>query len=368
MTKWQRVRKISSWFFGSILAIMLLITGAIYFFKDEIIQIAVGEINNHLKAKVEVKKVDLTFWATFPNLSIDFNEIFIQDALPNSTKKDTLLYSEQIRLKFDPMDIWNEKYDVKQINVAPGTIKLVVNKKGEVNYDIFKPANERSSDKFHMSLKAVEIADLRFIYANKLQGQKYATTFQDVALNGDFSEEEFTVHTDATFTIHRIQNGLVPFVINQPATTSIDLIVNQKAGTVSLPSGKINLAGLPFDVNFFLDSSSFKTQIKAESLALEDVANKLAWKEVKQVNKFKGSGTARFLLNVATDLGVDAYPQIDCQFSINKGKLTEPSQGLTISNLFLDGKYSTLKGKGNEELLLNNVSFHSFSGPFKGLS
>jgi hypothetical protein len=366
MTKWHRIRKISYWFFGSILGLVLLITGTIYFFKDEIIQIAVGEINNHLKAKVEVKKVDLTFWATFPNLSIDFNEIFIQDALPNSTKKDTLLYSEQIRLKFDPMDIWNEKYDVKQINIAPGTLKLVVNKKGAVNYDIFKPANEQTSNKFQLSLKEVEIADLRFLYANELQGQKYATTFHEVALNGNFSDEEFTLHTDAAFTIHRVQNGLVPFVINQPATTNIDLIVNQKSGTVSLPKGKINLAGLPFDVTFFLDSSSFKTQIKADNLALTDVANKLAWKEVKQVNKFKGSGTARFLLNVATDLGVDAYPQIDCQFSIDKGKLTEPAQGLTISNLFLDGKYSTLKGKGNEELLLNNVSFHSFSGPFKG--
>ncbi|MGS7457676.1 hypothetical protein, partial [Mycobacterium tuberculosis] len=74
----------------------------------------------------------------FPNLSLDFNEVFIQDAYPNSTELDTLLYTEQIRLKFNPIDIWKENYHVKKIDIQPGTLQLKVNKKGKVNYDIFK--------------------------------------------------------------------------------------------------------------------------------------------------------------------------------------------------------------------------------------
>ena len=148
----KRILKITKWFFGIVLGICLLITGALYFFKDEICGYVVGEVNKHLKAKVSVSEVDLTFWATFPNVSVDFNDVFIQDSYSNSTKRDTLLYSEQIRLKFNPIDIWNEDYKVKSIEVKPGSLQLKVRKNGETNYDILQESKDSSNSKFEVRL------------------------------------------------------------------------------------------------------------------------------------------------------------------------------------------------------------------------
>ena len=134
----KRILKFGMWFFGIILSIMLLISAGLYYFKDEICGVVITEVNQYLKAKVTVEKVDLAFWGSFPNLSVDFNQVFIQDSYEKSTNKDTLLYSDRIRLKFNPMDIWEVKYDVKKIEVSPGTVKLKINEKGESNYDILK--------------------------------------------------------------------------------------------------------------------------------------------------------------------------------------------------------------------------------------
>ena len=167
----RRLLKIAKWFFGIVLGVLLLVTAGLYFFKDTICGYVVTEVNKHLKAKVTVAEVDLTFWASFPNLSVDFNDVFIQDSYENSTIKDTLLFSSRIRLKFDPMDIWNENYKVKSIEVDPGTIKLKVRKNGEVNYDILKLKKEAKQSAFELNLQQVTLEDIRFSYRNAATNQ-----------------------------------------------------------------------------------------------------------------------------------------------------------------------------------------------------
>lgn len=185
----KRLLKITKWFFGIVLGICLLITAALYFFKDEICGYVVGEVNKHLKAKVTVSEVDLTFWATFPNVSVDFNDVFIQDSYANSTKRDTLLFSEQIRLKFNPIDIWNEDYKVKSIEVKPGTVQLKVRKNGEVNYDILQESKDAVETKFELNLQSVVLNQIRFAYKNKATNQYYKAKLAELELTGNFTDK-----------------------------------------------------------------------------------------------------------------------------------------------------------------------------------
>ncbi|ASS50550.1 MAG: hypothetical protein A3D31_13380 [Candidatus Fluviicola riflensis] len=362
--KW--LKRTVKWFFGTIVSLVLLISAALYIFHDEIVDYAIGEINKNLKAKVEVSKVDITFWKTFPNVSLDFHDVFIPDALPHATHADTLLYTEMIRMKFNPIDIWNEKYDVKSIEIHPGTLQLKVNKKGKVNYDIVKESKEAKASSFELTLQSIAASDLRFSYTNELQDQTYSTDFDQLYLRGKFTDKRFTMHTEAAFQIRKLQNGQIPIVINQPATTVVDIHIDKVKNTVSLPNGVLHLAGLPFQVSVFVDSNSVRAKLSATELPLTEVANHLSVKETEHLDRFKGKGTASFMLKVNSELGADAYPYIDCSFNIKDGKLVEPSQNLVISNLQLDGNYSTMKGKDKEELNLKKVAFRTAGGPFIG--
>ena len=89
----QKILKISLWIAGILLGISLMISGGLYFFKDEICAFVIQEVNQHLKAKVKVQEVDLSFWGSFPNVSVDFNEVFIQDSYEDANEYDTLLYT-----------------------------------------------------------------------------------------------------------------------------------------------------------------------------------------------------------------------------------------------------------------------------------
>ncbi len=363
---WRYLRKTLIWLVSITLSLMLIITLLLVIYKKEIIDYAVGEINKNLKSEVRVKEIDLTFWATFPNLSIDFNEVFIQDAVPNSTRLDTLFQADQMRLKFNPWDVWNERYHVKALEINNGTVHLKIDKKGRENYDILKESEDNSSSDFDVKLKGIELNEIQFIYSNQVSEQIYSAKIHEAFLNGSFDAKKFTVATNASMTIQKIQNGLVPFVVNKPALARCSVNVDNEKNTISIPNGEVVLAKLPFSFNLLLQDSSLHTEVSAEKLSFQDVANNLSATEVDQIDRFKGSGTVDFHLELDNELRAESSPLIDCSFNIHNGKLTEPENNVTVSSIQLNGIYSTLKGKGNEELALKNLSFLSASGAFNG--
>jgi len=345
---------------------MVIISILLVIYKDDIIDYTVKELNKNLKAEVKVEKIDLTFWATFPNVSIDFNGVFIQDAVPNSTSVDTLFQSEQIRIKFSPWDIWNDDYHVKGLEVTDAHVHLKVFKDGNVNYDIVKESKSDEPSDFEVKLRGIEFENVQFIYTNESAEQNYSAYIHEANLEGEFDASKFEVETEASLTINRIQNGLIPFVVNQHAETSCSILVDNDKGTVKIPDGEVLLANLPFSFSLFVNPKKVHTEVKAKNLNLQDVANNLSAKEVDEIDRFKGSGTVDFNLVFDNELKKESSPKIDCKFNVNNGKLTEPENNITISSLNLDGEYSTLDGKGNEWLSLKKVNFYSSSGAFNG--
>lgn len=362
--KW--IWRITKWLFGTLLFLFLTISAIIYFYKDEIINYAVGEVNKNLATKVEVGKIDVTFWATFPNLSLDFNHVFVQDALPNSTRKDTLLFTEQIRLKFDPFDIWNKKYHVKRIDVKPGTLQLKVNETGEVNYNILKESGSSENSNFKLNLEKIYLHKIRFSFKNAIQETEYSAMVNELNLKGQFTQDEFLMATDADLTVRKIRHGLIPILVNQPVKTSLNIAINKPQETFSITDGVLHLASIPFDFKLLLDSTHLDLNVKSTNIPVQEIANRLSVREMEDVKALRGQGVGYFNLHLTNELSVESHPLVDCSFGIKQGQLVEPVKQLRLSNIQLTGEYSTLKGPGNEELNLKNFSFNTISGPFKG--
>jgi hypothetical protein len=362
----RRLLRISLWFFGSLIGLMLLISGLLYFFKDEICGYAVNEVNKHLKAKVSVSEVDLTFWGSFPSLSVDFNHVFIQDSYVKATVKDTLLYSDRIRMKFDPMDIWEENYKVHSIEVAPGTLQLKVNKRGEVNYDILKETSDTTQSNFELALESVALENVRFAYKNRLTGQHYSSRVDQLELNGNFDQDRFDLATAADLTIEKIKSGKVTLISNQPASINVKVSVDKLNDIVSLPKATISIAELPFEVSGLFRKDSTLFELHSKDIPLTDFAQKFAVSGTDDIKKYKGAGVAFADITVKSSNDNEDPARILCDFGITDGELTEPGSGIRLSKIAMEGRYSNVDGKASEYLELKKLKFQTPGGPFKG--
>jgi len=363
----SRILRILKWFFGIFAGLVMLITALLYIYRDDICGLIVDELNKHLKTEVQVSEVELSFWGSFPNLSVDFNHVFIKDSYPNATKFDTLLYSDRIRLKLNPLDIWREIYTVKSLEISPGVLKLKVNEEGINNFDILKERDEvEESEGFELKLEEVYFEGFRFSYINSATKQEYKTRLNTLALQGEFSASEFTVNAKSDLQIISARSGSIGLVNDKPANLQIGVHVNRDSNTVRIPRSTIYIANLPFDFQADILDSSFRIQLKGKNISIEDAANNLAMNEVGHVKKFKGTGKFLFDLKInGTNDPVQPVSAV-CKFGVDKASLREPERGIQLSAIKLDGYYSNEGGPSKEQLRLSNVSFRSAAGPFKG--
>ena len=363
----KRIYRILIWFSGILIGLALLITGALYIFKDDICGVVIDEVNKKLKAKVSVAKVDLAFWGSFPNLSVDFNEVFIQDSYEGSTELDTLLYSDRIRLKLNPMDIWRENYTVKSLEVSPGTLKMKVNSKGVNNYDILKEdTTEIEKSGFDLNLETVEFEDFRFDYLNAVTNQEYRTKINSMTLKGEFSSSVFTTSAESDLQIIAARSGNITLVKNQPAKLNIAVNVNQDSSTVNIPRSTILIANLPFDFQGDVWNDGFTFNLRGKNIGIQDVANNLAMQQTADVQKFSGQGVLLFDLLISGDKDPSQPVNVECDFGVKSGVLKDPTTGITINKLKLEGSYTNKGGPTKENLDLKNISFQTNGGPFIG--
>ncbi len=363
----KRIITCTRWFFGIILGLFLTITFLLWWFKDDICKMVIDEVNQYLATEVQVSGVDIAFWGSFPNLSVDFNEVFVKDALPGATNRDTLLYSERIRFKFNPMDIWRENYTAKSIEISPGTLQFKVNENGESNYNILTEKNDRTdTTNVALNLETIELEHFRVSYTNEVTDQAYQTAISSMTLSGALSESVFTSQASSQLKIIEARSGEVTLLRNQPAQLNLSVSVNQDSNSVVFPKSVIHIGELPFHFEGSVIDSLYDFKVSASGIGIDDFANHFALQQVESVRAFKGQGNLLFNLSVHGVANTNNAAKIRCDFGVNKGYLADPGSGIAIRELVVDGYYTNEEGEEKEILMLNQLSFKTRGGPFKG--
>lgn len=298
----KRVLKIVYWFFGILTSLMLIISLLLYIYKDDIIQMVVAQVNPYLNTEVDVKEIDLTFWSTFPNVSVDFNDVFVKDALENARATDTLLQTERIRLKFNPIDLWNENYHVEKIEIAPGTFQMKVDSSGQVNYKILKEVKDTASTPFNLKLESVSLEGIRFSYVNQKAQQTYLTKIKHLNLIGNFSASAYTLQSDAALVMYKAQSGEVALLKNKNLSLNTLIEINTEKSTFDLKETQLNIENIPLKTVGHVYPNDVDFQIQTQNLALTDFIHHFSMKEIDEVKKINGTGTVDFNLSIKDDL------------------------------------------------------------------
>jgi hypothetical protein len=353
------------WIFIPLLSICLLISGLVFFFKDRICGLVLTEVNTQLNVPLRVSDMDLVFWSSFPNLSVDFNQLYIQESFPNAQPTDTLFYTERLRLTFNPWDIYQGKYNVKQICVNPGKLAIRYDAIGKENFDIFKPSPSSTNTDFNLSLKEIKIQGLRCVYDNKSSKQYLSSTLVNTRIKGDFSSDAFVASAMGKMKLGRLKSGEITLLRNKNADFNLALNVNQLKGLFSLNNADLMIENLPFSVNGEVSPDSLHFTVQSKNLQLTQLVNEFSLDAAKDVKAFKGSGKVDFHLDLAGALSTVEPIGMNADFGIYNGELTEPEHGLNIQDIQLSGKYSNT-GENGEYISMKNVRFRTAGGPFSG--
>jgi len=361
----KRVFKIIKWTFSILFSIVVLFTASLYVFKDQIVEIVLNEVNGKLKRPIETKEVDLTFWSSFPYLEIDMKEVYIQSGLEHSQHNDTLLFTNHLYLKFSPFDLIDGNYEVQSIHISPGKANLYVNLKGETNYDILKPSDDRDDD-FLLKLNAICFENFDLNYHNALTGEHIETTLGKVDFKGNFSDREFKMSTNGDINLKRLRNGEVTLLSDKNIKYDVQLNIDNANEAITLAPSSIRVENLPFQVSAKLDKDSINFKVESQHILLTDMIHEFLSDQEQEVKKMQGEGTINFILTGEGSTKKEDKTKIQCNFGIKNGNLVEPYKKTSLSGISVDGYYSSGDEKGGELLAIREFQCTSASGPFSG--
>jgi hypothetical protein len=371
-----------------ILVFAILISGGIlagYIYRDEIKNYIISEINNEIDVKVNLSSAELSVFRKFPYVSVLLNEVVALTGKGFSRYEfsginaDTLFTASRIYLQFNILDILHEDYRLRRVHAVNGTFNILVDKRGRVNYRIFKETAGGFDNSFTFGLDGVKISNFTWKYLNLSKKIHSSGVIRDVTLKGNFSLNNFSLNSLSTVFIDSFNREGIDYAKKLEIVSRLILDVRDSVYTIK--RGELSLNNLKFTTGGSLTFGSkniLNLQVTGEKLDIKTLLSILPF-DSKEIEKMAPAGKAELLAKFRGEISSTKVPSIHAAYKISNGSvnlegLNKYLNGISIKGTYSNGsqhdaatsrivlnEYSVSYGKN---LLAGKLTIDNFINPF----
>ncbi|MBL4669650.1 MAG: hypothetical protein JKY30_10360 [Flavobacteriales bacterium] len=363
--------KIISIILGIIIAIFVVI-GIVFstIYEDKVKTYIITQINNSIDTKVDVTAIEFSIFKKFPYASLEFKEITAEEVTANK-KKSKLFSAQSVYLQFNIIDILNENYIIKKIQVNDGMVNIKIDKNGNDNYHFWKNS-ENSENQLALELERLTLKHVSFYILNEYKDLDMDIEAVGLTLSGNFSKDEFTLNSQANIHVNQVNDIGESILKNKNIVINTSLNVNQITGIYQIKKGEIALEKLKFNLNGNIINKDVGIDLdiesKGEGLEIEKLFSLFPTKQKEALSAYKTEGKITYSSTIKGELSIKKTPSFNAKFSIANGIITERSSNESLTNISAVGSFSNGKNnsRNTSQLNLNEVSADFGAGHISG--
>lgn len=346
------LRKCFKIFFIFLAVLIGFAFAAPFLFKGKIIALVKKEINNNINAKADFKDVDISFFRSFPKVSVGLENLHIVGN--DEFSKDTLIAAKEINASLDIMSvIKGSDFKLYSITINEPRIHAIVLKDGRANWDIAKadsaaaPATEEKPYTINLQHYAVNNAYIFYDDASSNMSSEIINLTHEG--KGDFTADLFTLVTKTSADAVNFSYGGIPYLSNTVTTMDADLEVNNKTSTYTFKKGAIKLNELILATEGFFQLVNDSTynmdiQFKAPSTEFKNILSLVPAVYKTDFAKIKTSGKAIFGGFVKGIYSNDRMPAYNIDLGVSDGFFQYPDLPLPVKAINLTMNVSNPDG------------------------
>ncbi|WP_299004669.1 AsmA-like C-terminal region-containing protein [uncultured Tenacibaculum sp.] len=345
-------------------------------FQDKVMNLVKTTINNNVNAKVDFSDSSLSLLRNFPNASVQLSNLTVINNAP--FEGDTLVYGKEVNLALKLTELFkasSEQLNIKSFTIDDALVNVLVDEKGNANYDIAKPTDtkevkDEEPSTFGLSINSYAINNATIKYNDK-QGK---LNLELIELNhsgsGDFSQSNTELDTQTSTLVSFGMDGN-SYANNQKieldAILGMDLtnmkfsFLKNEAKLNNLPlifDGyvQINENNQEVDINFKTPSSDFKNFL---GLIPEAYTKSIA--NVSTTGSFSVDGKVNGIIDD------NHIPKLDISMKSNNASFKYPDLPKSVQNINIDAQIKNTTGKTeNTFVTINGLSFKIDQDTFSG--
>jgi uncharacterized protein involved in outer membrane biogenesis len=336
----RHIRKFILYLF---LFFILLFAGGsayLYYNQDQLIDKILSEINKSIQTPVEVGTIDINWWTDFPNISLRFQDVFIEESLERSSLP--LAKLEELALSFNTLDFLKGDYSFEKIILKRGEVTIRTTSSGERNYDILKRTEGTSSQEVNFNLKDIQIQSVQVNYVDEGLRQSYLQYAEELKASLNKVGDVYHIKASGKLTSKAIKIGEYSYFENKNLNVKTELNYTQGAETVEILPSQLLLSGNEFQISgdYEILNSYMDIQVQGVESDFTTLISLLPENYRKQLAEYESKGNAKFEGSLIGKLTARESPKINFNFSVDNASLFQAEYNTRFENLSFHGNFS----------------------------
>ena len=380
--KLKTLRKIIVYASIALAALLLTASLLLWIFKDHIIQQFIREANKNLNTPVKIGKVDISMWRDFPNLSIVFDEVYVEDSQPGNYP---LLTAEHISFSLSPIDVWGGNYAIKALEISGSETNLKIDERGTTNYNIMKNTEGGQAKSVVFDLKDIHLSRTLVRYHDRRSHQDHIFKSSELTASISLKENRYDIDADGSVTTEQIKNGSQIYLKNKTFDVVTKLIYDDANKNISIGDSKLVTGKSKFDVkgNYTFGSHEYiSLTAKGTDTDIQTLVSLLPDDVSRKLSAYRSSGEVYLSVALKGNMGEHKSPSLSISFGCNDASFYHPDYKSKIEHATLEGSFATpaindlsraalflkkVSGQLNGKTFTADFSLQNFDNPLVGL-
>ena len=219
--------------------------------QDKVAGIILKSLSNDISTKFEIGSVRLSFLRRFPRATLDLKNVLVHSSPGfdrscfGKSDTDTLLAARSVIMEFKLPDMISGNYNIDRIGVRNGSLKILTDTAGQVNYEFRSVDTTVSDNDLIINLESINVTDVRALYNNRATELLIAGMMNNGRLKSKISGDNIDFTGKGNLTINLF--SLYSFSIKSGIKTEVDVALNSSESGI-----RFDKSTLKFDNNKFI--------------------------------------------------------------------------------------------------------------------
>jgi hypothetical protein len=198
-----------------------------------------------------------------------------------------------------------------------------------------------------------------------------SASLENVDFSGNFSEDKYEMHNDATIFVHRFYENNVQIISDKSIYINSEVLIDNIKNSYTLQQSELKIQDLTFYLNGNIiehkDAVMLDIQSKGDNLKIEQLISLIPPEKQDKFEDYSSSGIINYSARINGMLSHTQSPEISIDFTAKNATLESPA-GIEISKIELKGNFYNAANKSllNSKITVDNVSGNTPKGSFAG--
>ncbi len=340
------MRRILLWIGGIIAFLLILLAIIPLFFRGQIDTLLKTQINKNLRARVDYKRLGLSFFRHFPVFTVRLEELIVANQEPFIG--DTLIRCEAIDIGLDVLALIRGKIDITRIYLIRPVMLIRVLSDGRPNWDITLPdtaapaeaAPDTAETAFHLALRRYAIKQAQITYIDSSAGLYARLISLNHSGKGDFTQDRVDLSTETEIGELFLSMGDTRYLNGQRFTADLDLDLNLPAQQYRIQKGNFALNDLALEVQGLVSLPDTQTtvldlQFAAPKASLKSLLSLVPAVYKKGYEDLSTAGTLSLSGYVRGEMRDSLLPAFGIKLNLDQGRIAYKALPQTIEGILL---------------------------------